>query len=40
MHQIRRKDNGHYAAAWKNYEAPYWINSFLSKGADLDAADI
>ncbi|RKL50680.1 hypothetical protein BFJ72_g133 [Fusarium proliferatum] len=30
----------HYAAAWKNYEAPYWINSLLAKGADLDATDI
>ncbi|KAH7178135.1 ankyrin repeat-containing domain protein [Fusarium sp. MPI-SDFR-AT-0072] len=30
----------HYAAAWKNYEAREWIDSLLSKGADIDAPDI
>ncbi|KAF4953349.1 hypothetical protein FGADI_6115 [Fusarium gaditjirri] len=30
----------HYVAVWKDYKAPHWIESLLSKGADLDATDI
>ncbi|SCN86299.1 uncharacterized protein FFB20_07600 [Fusarium fujikuroi] len=30
----------HYAAAWNDDEAPYWIDSLLARGADLDAPDI
>ncbi|KAG5759399.1 hypothetical protein H9Q72_012477 [Fusarium xylarioides] len=30
----------HYVVAWRDNEAPYWIESLLSKGADIDATDI
>ncbi|KAF5712779.1 ankyrin repeat [Fusarium mundagurra] len=29
----------HYVAVWKDYEAPEWIDSLLSKGADINASD-